>query len=1260
MNSLLFTLAISNYQNLIEKAKISAKSRALRAGQALQDLEPKTYKDSGYEYTIRYGVTGDLSEDVLGFAKEQSTIAIVEKDSENSKVNKVFANSEKQKMYLLTEVLEQEDNVKVYKIQKVDALDLISRISFSSKDDPIFQKEVEVGYKWNKNGDPFVNGRPEYFYSTSNLQIGAGTYARAKVSIVLDIVLRSLSLTATLNVKAIVGAQVHIQGYHYHLKTLSIFKGNYNIPNGISFKIFGIGVGLTTDIITDLAVDDIDLNIPVDFTYYRGYIVEAEKTVSVTTGKGFIDGPVNFSMTPVKSDTTLGDLKTQLLASTFELTPRLKVGLEISLTAGLVKYLDTTVTVIPYVPIKFGFDKEECASPYLYGSIQPKLDLRFQFDGFEIKNFKILPKYDKTWNLWQSRKIMMCLVDPFRGEETSSQYSYTTDLTSYVLNPTLSINGYTFTHPMHIVELQAVSGSSVLSQTVIPWQEIPKYPQSVHPGKFLVVTDPPKGFIWRFKAKQANNYILFKSYTNMKTDFTDIMSKNLIRIKEDDSENSAGIIVHPNTIAGRTIPLGKEYKVSDEDKFVAFNAHFDGEYTLLQRYANKEFAVKSNHFMTSAIASENDTYNDFKQIATKTGYYCKVSFNKMTVTKSFGSKGIHFRVNRLIGYSRYPTASFILGKLDKNQQIVDTPAGTYYGKDLGMSDWNFVYHSVENSEFEFVVSVNGGADKTTKLSHATIVKSGSVTITFDGISIVFNLKQVDVSVFADVPKSVKAIIPVLVKDVISTNGLFTTNSMDGIGNYFVVKCHLGQGRNQIPKRGKQIPYLPIYSDGFTPVTEHIVIDDKFFLVRITAGMFPFAANDIYIPMRANPGKMARKLQLYEPFISDVNGGYDYDIDEMFVTSFKPAIIVKEGQYCSIHDGTTSGQFKVYKLANVKITDDYSIVYAPIFEDSSVTFVQTYFDIHENVSSVDFRTPSALENILELVHYQFNSKRASKGFLFNSNGKKMMSFDFDKKLWSPQPWTTYTLVPICNNEEDSFCAIPLTFKPHTITYLTYEHPDGLNSYEEDIMKFQRGVIGEQIVNSGDSEITVDVWKTWKGKIQIDISNYGEYDLEITRDSDKLDNITFAATMNKKKIRADQNYVSDNFDNVIKALGVTGRAQYVNLNDKEFALSFPRSEFSPSDYEEDCSKIAPIFGLDAEKCKSIKYTSKFGKITYDDVDNKEKGEDINGRKKSVWIVLTVVGCAVVAAAVIVAGIVLIRRKRKQFKEVSTESLVSPMII
>lgn len=1265
----LFIVALSDYYDLIQAAKNNANVKKLQAIKKLHDLKPTTYSENGYEYTIRYGVTGDLSEDILGFAKDKSHIALFEKENADSKVNKVFTNSEKQKMYMLTELVETQDNVKVYKFQKVDALDLISNIKYVSEADPAFSKEVSTSYKWNPNGEPFTAGRPENAYANDHLKIGAGAYARARITVNIDIVMRSLSLTATLNTKAIVGAQVVIDGYRYTLPQLKVYSGTYNIPNSLSFKIFGIGVGLTTDLFADITINAIDLNIPIHIEWYRGYIVEAEKSVSVTTSKGFIDGPVKFSVTPVKSGTTIEEALKQIFSCTFEMTPTVDMGVVIALTAGKVKYLETKIHIIPYVPIKFGFDQEECASPFLYGSMQPKLDLRFTFSGFRYHDITIIKDYDHTWNLWTCRPLMMCLADPFTSEERGSSRSYSSDLTSYVINPSLSISGYTFTHPQHIVEIQAVTNDNkVLAQTAIKWQQIPKEPSRLNTGRYLIVPNAPSDFFWRFKARQMTNYLVFDSYTNMKRDVkpaSDLLNLNYVGIKEDDkASKSAMIEVYHNAKAGRTVKLGKEYRVSADDKFIAFEATYDGNWAILTRKKGEQYKLSKNHYFTNAMAAEYDRYNNFDYVAEKSGSYMEISLHKLVVKKAIGKKGILLNFNRAIKNLAYNSGAFTLGKIGGDDQIQNTPVGTYSAADLGVSSWNFLYHSIPDSTLECQVSIDGSDYKTVFAKHE-LLKSGSVlNFPYEAVDIYFSIKPVNPIIFADIPADTRSAIPIYIHDVTSRKGIFTPydNLFEKIGDYVGIKNTLNILTSaNIPTSGKQTVYVPVYADGFTPLTEHEVIDENLFIVKLTPDMFTFGNSIEYaITFKVNKkGILKRKIHVFDPFATDNVGSFAYQINSKFQTTFQPGIISNSNaKFTSIHTTPTSSN--TYKAKDVELGNGWHVHYASFYLGSEVSFVQTSFEISDKIASINFELPQYDASILEKVHFDFTCNRAKEASVYDGNGQKLREFPLTIALYGTDPGAIYTVIPICSSPNSAFCSIPIKIKPFVHTFLSYSDADGIHAYNDKYFNFGTGVIGEQIASLYEDEKIVNVWKTWEGEIKVTTPNEDFYPLTIVRDIDAQGNITFKAMMDGKILYASQKYVSDNFEKAINALGVAGRVPFASITNKDFSISFPRSDFSPATPSNQCTDFEPIFGLLPQTCTSIKFTINDGSVSYNDVDTQNSEESYMDTAKP-WMIITIVGAILLAAIIIVVGIVLLRRKPKKY-EISqlTESLVQPMLI
>lgn len=402
----------SQYQDLILKAKSNANRKMLRASQNIQkldDIQPGTYSNNGFTYTLRYPVTGDLSSDILGYAMENSTLAIVKKSAETTKLNKVFSNSASQKVYRLKSVLETENNVDVYQVEKIEPLDLISNLQYNASKDSMFKKEINTSFRWSPNDDPFVLGRPEYSYSVDTINIGAGAYISSNVLLDFDLSLKSLSLTAAFRTKVIFGAILNVSEYRFIKEQIELFNSNIDIPNSLTFSVFGVSISLNTNLYARFVIDNISLHIPTNINIYRGYILNYEKNFSISTDD-FITSPSKYSLEPVKSQASIADLAAMYDKSVFEFKPKLDFGFNISLTAGTKAYIGTSFNIEPAFPFNFAFDKEKCSAPYLYGSITPSIQALFTFDGFKALGYQVVKPIGKLWNVMEPNKSMMCLV----------------------------------------------------------------------------------------------------------------------------------------------------------------------------------------------------------------------------------------------------------------------------------------------------------------------------------------------------------------------------------------------------------------------------------------------------------------------------------------------------------------------------------------------------------------------------------------------------------------------------------------------------------------------------------------------------------------------------------------------------------------------------------------------------------------------------------------------------------------------------------
>lgn len=411
---LCFLLGLSQsgkYESLIAKAKHDAyeKPRLLRASAKLQDLQPGTYSSNGFEYTIRSPITGDLSSDVLGFAMEASTMAVVKKSPKITKLNTVFSDSAQQQVYRLKGVLESENEVDVYEVENIEPLDVISNIKYNASKDSFFKRDFNSSLKWKETPDPFFDGRPEYINPENDyMKFGAGAYINTEVSLDFDLSLKNISMTAHIQTKGVFGASINISLANDAFKMPNTFSKNITIPNGLSFSILGVNIALKTEFFSILKFDTNFYNVPESIDIYRSYIITMDRTISIINGK-FISQPTKFNLEQVGSKSDVVELAKSFDGSHLIFSPSASLGIDISLNAGLKQYISTSITLVPRIFFEMSFNKEQCRAPYLYGYINPRVDLLYNFSGFKPLGFNVMEPVGKIWNLYEFHHDDVCL-----------------------------------------------------------------------------------------------------------------------------------------------------------------------------------------------------------------------------------------------------------------------------------------------------------------------------------------------------------------------------------------------------------------------------------------------------------------------------------------------------------------------------------------------------------------------------------------------------------------------------------------------------------------------------------------------------------------------------------------------------------------------------------------------------------------------------------------------------------------------------------
>ena len=300
----------------------------------------------------------------------------------------IFVDDVEQKMYHLNGIVAEDDKVQIYQAYETSIFNVLTNFELNVKtekplasNDLSFLPKFEYNFQWDDKRD-----KPALESYQDVIKYGYG----AKAGVQVDLTFKfdnifDVKLIANVELKAVVGAEVVIEDNTVkEIPGFNAFSKSIPIPAfSKTFKIlkFEIETGLFFNF--DIDFQNMKLQIPVGFDFYKGFQFFASKYYEITTySVSGSDWKIDVSKLP--EEDSLSDIIKTILSAKFTGEVVVTPSFSFKLNLGEKKFEIKFGVMVPF-QYEFGFNTEQCQAPYLYGS------LTIPFTGFvDLPEFKVL------------------------------------------------------------------------------------------------------------------------------------------------------------------------------------------------------------------------------------------------------------------------------------------------------------------------------------------------------------------------------------------------------------------------------------------------------------------------------------------------------------------------------------------------------------------------------------------------------------------------------------------------------------------------------------------------------------------------------------------------------------------------------------------------------------------------------------------------------------------------------------------------------
>jgi hypothetical protein len=979
-------------------------------------------------------------------------------------------------------------------------------------------------YNWPtpQEGEDPLSLRPLYHNITKDGQImyNAGAYGQATGQVAVQFSgLFEVTADFDVDVNAVGGIGLSFKekvfdfSYKIHEFTFPIY--------GTSISVLGVKLAFGVEAFVGLELNHISVDLP-DFDYYRDFVFNFHKSGKLSSKSGYHGDPFSYD---IHSDTSSNldnlSVMSYIERTKFGIEPTIDLGIRAVAEVG--DLLKTSLDIGSHfkLNLEFAVNRTMCTAPYIHGSTQFGLDFYIRSPGIKILNLNVVKGFELKWDAYKSRRSPdVCLFSPYNSREGIISLTSETRIPSVVIKPTGAYPPAD--HPAdksskYSPRLEAYSGSDASSpyrtlelQTLHFGKHVGGQEYTLPLSRMLVLTDPRESTVMKYSV--INKGLLFADKYHLQDEFT---------INEDLNKSICGFH-QAKTVFGEQdgLCLNTEvFRSENVEEFKEFDANRSYIAVKPSRAVNGDIFALITHGENEtykAPLSKFDALDDAALVASdvKKGEYHFKRFLNITLDKFFFNDGNDKTKKASITFQRCvgkkmneceEIGHLFLPEVKKN---ID-----YTSQSLKVQEFAVPFDlSGDNFNLKVIVDINDNdkALKTFTFTREEIDFDGKFTrpksINSDKYKITLRFTNVAPTMLFQVDNALseKRGYKGIVSRVFQPSKVFANEPLDVSftmlenETYGILRFFIPYDNDELAKNGKFS--CIINSKNIVPLCQYDALDSEHILINLEYGETLFSTAEqthyfngvvsINIPFRRQELiEKSYTVSLVSAFMSDGNG----------ICSLTSVIqgYIKKGVHAGCVDKIDDESSKSFTIlfsglssAHFDMDKQYEkpewalLSYKAKNEEYAFFEMRTRYDdfvINENTSSLFIDGARAMEFKNSNRSIEITCDRCSSLRVEPEKYQSLIEKRENKFIFNPTTKDDLIFVAQCLDSENKYCEFQEDFSNDGLCLIEYQSPDGVrevNFTADDGLIMLLDGVTRQIVHGRKVS---NIIKTWAGKI-----------------------------------------------------------------------------------------------------------------------------------------------------------------------------------
>lgn len=423
------------YKNLVNQAIENSKTKVPK--ELRQETKfPGNYKGENFHFILLKALSSSNTKDIKGFASENNHFAIVKRKRFNISDDFAFIDPKTQSLYRLKRKVASDDKIIIYEYSNISIFDIMTSfelhssstdklpITHSTKKNPL--EEFNFQFEWDeeKNSPKMKN-----LFDTE-IEYGFGADMEVEVDTVLSFnYIWDFKISASISLDATFGGEIKVpDDFHDNFTNIKVCSLSHEIPGlGVSLDFLGLEINFGLFIDFNVIFDQISIEIPIGFDYFKGYKIKGQKHFEISENS-IVNPDWNFIITNLPEKSTVSEVMKSIKSSKFNATIDLVPSFAFKFDIGDMK-LDLNVGLKLPFQYNFEFDDQKCMFPHLLASLSLPIKMYYEVSDLEIFSFKIFESKYEEHHLKTLNYGTFCLGgDNSRNSETIEDIDCTFEL----------------------------------------------------------------------------------------------------------------------------------------------------------------------------------------------------------------------------------------------------------------------------------------------------------------------------------------------------------------------------------------------------------------------------------------------------------------------------------------------------------------------------------------------------------------------------------------------------------------------------------------------------------------------------------------------------------------------------------------------------------------------------------------------------------------------------------------------------------------